>query len=181
MIQGRIFRVGLQNWKRDLVDIIKAMNETYERDFATRDKLDIIERELDLFVHKAVLLELAVWKASCLIGLRRQQDNLSDDQATLSFCSSTLEEILDSAAVGSNTDAPFSTDDYKHERHVKSGAEMILPGVLSFLENEPIDRIIEEFQSLGYATSNLRNPASIVGSTENNPTASTTTAAQLFP
>jgi hypothetical protein len=58
---------------------------------------------------------------------------------------------------------------------------MILPGVLSFLENEPIDRIIEEFQSLGYATSSIRNPASIVGSTENNPTASTTTAAQLFP
>ena len=181
MIQGRIFRVGLQNWKHDLVDIIKAMNDTYERDFSTRDKLDIIEKELDLFVHKAVLLELAVWKASCLIG-SRDDNNLSDDQANLSFCSSTLKEILDCAALKSSTDVPFSADDYKHERHVKSGAEMILPGVFSFLENEPIDRTIEEFQSLGYATTNNNPPNSTnTEPTDNNSAASTATPPRLFP
>jgi hypothetical protein len=176
MIQGRIFRVGLQNWKRDLADMIKAMNETYEREFATRDKLDIIEKELGLFVHKTVLLELAVWKASCFVGIQRPQQSDDPNPSGLSFSTSTLQEMLDYASAQAR-DVTFSVGNYKHERHVKSGAEIILPGVLSFLENEPIDRIIKEFQSLGYATNNI--PSSPL--TDDPPATEATTLSRLFP
>jgi hypothetical protein len=36
------------------------------------------------------------------------------------------------------------SEDYKRERRIKSGAEMIIPGVLSFLEDEPIAALLEQ-------------------------------------
>mmetsp|Transcript_37868 Transcript_37868/g.77249 ORF Transcript_37868/g.77249 Transcript_37868/m.77249 type:complete len:404 (-) Transcript_37868:50-1261(-) len=126
MVTGRIQRVGLDLWKRDLRSMLRSM-ETYERDFMTREKLDVIGEALREFMERAFLLELAVWKASCLglgLGLGcvgREFDSME-----------ALKEL---------------GQDYKRERRIKSGAEVIIPGVLSFLEDEPICYIVDEIRT----------------------------------
>jgi hypothetical protein len=67
----------------------------------------------------------------------------------------SMEEILVVAARRggdqSNQDE-FSAQQFKKERRVKSGAEIIIPGVLAFLEDEPVAKILAEFEKLGYIT-----------------------------
>jgi hypothetical protein len=151
MIYGRIQRVGLDNWKREFRTMVACMENTYERDFTTRDKLDMIADEIQLFMQRAVILELAIWKSSCLLALAssmRLGGALKGDITTIS-----LKKIVEQAAaisVGDESREEISSDAFKKERRVNSGAEIIIPGVLSFLENEPIVQILEKFDKGGY-------------------------------
>ncbi|KAG7344536.1 ankyrin repeat domain protein [Nitzschia inconspicua] len=145
MIVGRIHRVGLDKWKGELRTMLACMKNSYERDFATSDKLDMIADEIQLFMLRAIVFELAIWKASCLLGVASAMQNQKLDITTIS-----MKEILELAQGVANNSASFSQDTFKKERHVNSGAEIIIPGVLSFLEDEPVARILDDFQTAGY-------------------------------
>jgi hypothetical protein len=148
MICGRIQRVGLDKWKGEFRTMLACMKNTYERDFSTRDKLDMIADEIQRLVHRAVLLELAVWKSSCVLGARSflKQHDASID-ASISM---PIKEIVKAAKNMAEDPSRFSEVAFTKERHVKSGAEAIIPGVLSFLEDEPIEKVLDEFENAGY-------------------------------
>lgn len=145
MIVGRIHRVGLDNWKGEFRTMLDYMKGTYERDFGTRDKLDMIGEEILLFIQRATVFELAIWKASCLLGVASGLNG-----RRLDITSFSMKELLDLAQGMAEDASEFSSDGFKKERHVNSGAEIIIPGVLSFLEDEPIVRVLEEFEAAGY-------------------------------
>jgi Ankyrin repeats (3 copies) len=145
MVGGRIHRVGLDNWKGEFRTMLACMINTYERDFATRDKLDMIADEIRLFVQRANMLELAIWKASCLLGVASLLENQKLDITAVS-----MKEILEMAQSMSDDADAFSAKAFKKERHVHSGAEIIIPGVLSFLEDEPVVKILDDFEKAGY-------------------------------
>mmetsp|Transcript_24166 Transcript_24166/g.35816 ORF Transcript_24166/g.35816 Transcript_24166/m.35816 type:complete len:383 (-) Transcript_24166:2437-3585(-) len=65
MLVGRMERVGLELWKRDINSLMKKM-KTHERDFTTRDKLDMIVDSLQQMLERVYVLELFVWKSTCL-------------------------------------------------------------------------------------------------------------------
>jgi hypothetical protein len=76
MIKGRILNVGLDIWKYQIKSIMihsmnmnSTKNGVYERDFMTRDKLDIICTQFELLYEICIVLELIVWKISCFVGL----------------------------------------------------------------------------------------------------------------
>ena len=116
MICQRIQRVGLENWKHTLQKFRKSM-ATHERDFNTREKLDIIEMALNEMEERAFVLELVIWKSSCISALHEHDSDASVNMRDI-CCQ------------------------YKRERRIKSGAEVIIPGVLPFLENEPIQKLV---------------------------------------
>mmetsp|Transcript_26243 Transcript_26243/g.39726 ORF Transcript_26243/g.39726 Transcript_26243/m.39726 type:complete len:388 (-) Transcript_26243:2348-3511(-) len=64
MIAGRMERVGLELWKRDILRFIRKM-AIHERDFTTRDKLDMIVDTFKQMLEKLYVLELVLWKATC--------------------------------------------------------------------------------------------------------------------
>jgi hypothetical protein len=61
-----------------------------------------------------------------------------------------MKEIVKAAKNMAEDPSRFSEVAFTKERHVKSGAEAIIPGVLSFLEDEPIEKILDEFENAGY-------------------------------
>ena len=137
--RNSILAIGLDAWKRQwLGEMIPAMDGTnlYERDFTTRDKLDVICTEVRAFWEACVSLELVVWKMSCLSGIREAQE--TKDQQQQGCCNTKLLE-----------DGGF-----KQNRRIVSGVEIIVPNVLSFLEDEPVERILEQFRSYGYLGKN---------------------------
>jgi ankyrin repeat protein len=137
--RNSILAIGLDAWKRQwLREMIPAMDGTnlYERDFTTRDKLDVICTEARAFWEACVSLELVVWKMSCLSGIREAQE--TNDQQQEEYCNTKLME-----------DGGF-----KRNRRIVSGVESIVPNVLSFLEDEPVERILEQFHSYGYLGKN---------------------------
>ncbi len=124
MIHGRIERVGLVNWKHDMNTFLEGLSVD-ERNFDASEKLEITCDALRTLLERAILVELAVWKVSCF-----SHDDLPfDGLGTEGLCMTNL------------------SDDYKRERRIKSGAESIIPGVLSFLEDEPIAYLLEQ---MGY-------------------------------
>lgn len=127
MICRRIELKGLLLWKADIKSFIKSMN-VHERDVDVRYKLDEIEKVLEAFMERATLLELSIWKASCL--------GFSDD----GFHS--MQEIIDLG----DTLHDFDPDEYKRDAHIKSGAEIIIPRVMSFLEDEPVSAILQQIK-----------------------------------
>jgi hypothetical protein len=167
MIIGRILNVGLDIWKYQIKSImIHSMNSTnlYERDFMTRDKLDIICTQFELLYEKCIVLELVVWKISCFVGLielmnmnnsannnnnHNSNNDASSKSASIltsssSSSSSSLNNIITETAVVPVVSA------YKTNRRIVSGSEIIVPNILSFLEGEPIINIVQTFQSYGY-------------------------------
>uniref|UniRef100_A0A7S4JIB8 Uncharacterized protein n=1 Tax=Odontella aurita TaxID=265563 RepID=A0A7S4JIB8_9STRA len=124
MFCHRVQRVGLDLWKRDL-DLLLDSLTTYERDMVARDKLDAISEEIKALEERAFLLELVTWKASCL---------------PFSGCFESMADIAELAA----KDASFDHRGYKDEKRVKCGAEVIVPGVLSFLEDERVIELVNE-------------------------------------
>jgi len=129
MICHRMDLKGLELWKRDIYSILKSI-KTHERDFNARDKLDTIGRALEDFMERAFLLELAIWRASCL--------GFNNDDASFE----SMQEIDD---LGETLQA-FDPDEYKRQAHIKSGAEIIIPGVIGFLEDEPVTKILREIE-----------------------------------
>ena len=116
MICNRMENKGLENWKRMMADFLKSM-ETYERDFTTRDKLDMVAEALKELRERVILLELAIWRESCLAYHKE--------------CKALFEV------------AP----DLKKECRIKSGAQVIIHDVLPFLEDEPIVKLVNEFKN----------------------------------
>ena len=122
MYVSRLERLGLELWKRDMQSFQTQMAEP-ERDFLTRDNLDFVMAKTQELLDKAHVLELAVWKASCLGFSKKQYSSMEDVQSSLQDGST----------------------DYKMECRIKSGAEVIVRGVLPFVEEETVMEIIREF------------------------------------
>lgn len=125
MIHGRMERVGLLNWKHDMHTFLERLSVP-ERDFDASDKLEMTCEALKTLLERAILLELAIWKASCCVH------HGEDDEVGLRSMEMSVKGL---------------SDEFKRERRIKSGAEMIIPGVLSFLEDEPIMMLLKQ---MGY-------------------------------
>lgn len=128
MLCDRMESKGLDLWKADMKSLLTSM-ETHERDFTTRDKLDMICETMKEFMERVFTLELAVWRASCL-------------QFDERFAS--MQEVLDHEA--SIVSGPFDAHDYKVDRRIRSGADIIVRDVIPFLENEPVEELIQKFR-----------------------------------
>ena len=129
MICTRMERKGLDLWKKEMKSMLTSM-ETHERNFTTRDKLDMISDAMQNFNERVITLELAVWRASCLQFDTRFQ---------------SMEDVLEYES--SRATGEFDTHVYKVDRRIKSGADIIVRDVMSFLENEPVDEVIDQFKN----------------------------------
>ncbi|OEU11466.1 hypothetical protein FRACYDRAFT_270753 [Fragilariopsis cylindrus CCMP1102] len=167
MLVGRILNVGLDIWKYQMKAImIHSMTSTtvYERDFMTRDKLDIICTQFELLYEKCIVLELVVWKISCVIGIielmtinnNSANDDNNNHDSNNDVSSKSASILTSSSSSLSLNDIITETDvvpvvyAYKTNRRIVSGSEIIVPNILSFLEGEPIINIVQTFQSYGY-------------------------------
>ena len=130
MFVGRMERLGLDLWKRDMDQLVESMS-THERDFMTREKLNVIIEAIHEMVERIVLLELAVWREACLTV---QDGHRVESMAALA------EHLGDNHG---------SVAEYKQERRIKSGAECIARSVLSFLEGAPLAKYKKEFPESG--------------------------------
>ena len=128
MICGRMELRGLDLWKIDLKNVLEGLS-THERDFMTRDKLDMVMECIRYFMERVFVLELAVWRASCL----EFGDYLSMEQV--------LEE-LSLASISEGTE--FDVGVYKADRRIKSGADVIVRDVIPFLEYEAVDDLMSK-------------------------------------
>lgn len=131
MLCNRMENKGLDLWKTNMMYLLKSM-ETHERNFTTRDKLDMICEEIREFMERVFTLELAVWRASCL----QFDTRFSSVQGVLDHESS----IVAAAA------APFDAHEYKVDRRIRSGADIIVRDVIPFLEDEPVQDLIQKFR-----------------------------------
>jgi len=122
MLYGRAHRVGWELWKRDMRQFLKSLS-VHERDFNASDKNEMTREVLRDFMERAFALELAIWKTS----MERRGCFLNENNRD-------------------TKDNSFSEEE-RHESRVMSGADIILPTVLSFLEDEPIVALFEKFQS----------------------------------
>jgi ankyrin repeat protein len=116
-ICDRIEQLGLAQWKIDVKELINAMTED---DSNMETVKEIYERlsKYEEMEHTISLLGLAVWRTSCL------------HWGDIKFKS--MQQMEDLRA----TDGAFDPAEYKRERRIKSGAGVIIRGVLPFL---PVD------------------------------------------
>lgn len=126
MLCGRMELRGLDLWKRDMKHILQLL-QTHERDFTTRDKLDIVMDIIRNFMERVFMLEVAVWRASCL------QYNTQYE---------SVEEIMEYLSVTEEFDGPA----YKADRRIKSGADVIVRDVFPFLEREAVDELMSKLR-----------------------------------
>lgn len=61
MFVGRMEYRGVELWKKDIQRVLKSMIETHERDFVTRDKLDMVCDSIRSFMDRACMLELVIY------------------------------------------------------------------------------------------------------------------------
>ena len=134
----------MENWKHQVhVDVVGQINAVHERDFATRDKLEMTCEALHGLWEESILLELAVWKASCCRYVReweQRQHQRRNDEKNDTKAVSPVHSMQDSLM-----DLDL-TDVVKHECRVQSGAEMIIPGVIGFLEDEPVSHLLKDIR-----------------------------------
>ena len=128
MLCGRMLCKGLDLWKVDMRSLLKSMH-THERDFTTRDKLDMICEGIRKFMDRVFSLELAVWRASCL-------------QFDTTYTS--MQQVLDHESSMATT--AFDPHTYKADRRIKSGADIIVSHVIPFLEDEPVEDLTRKFR-----------------------------------
>ncbi len=116
-ICDRIEQLGLAQWIIGVEELINAMTE---EDSKTKKVRKIYARlsEYEEMERTISLLALAVWRTSCL------------KWGDIKFKS--MQEMEDLRA----TDETFDPVEYKRERRIKSGADVIIRGVLPFL---PVD------------------------------------------
>jgi ankyrin repeat protein len=131
MFCNRIESVGLELWKQTMNQLLDSLNKSYERDSITRDGLDSICVEIKELMHRSFLLELAIWKASCLRSL---------DGGRVTF--QCLQDIDD----WEKTDKNFDACQYRQEMLHLSGADQIIPHVLPFVDDEAIIKLMEELK-----------------------------------
>jgi ankyrin repeat protein len=61
MFVGRMEYRGVELWKKDIQRIIKSITETHERDFVTRDKLDMVCDSIGSFMDRTCMLEWVIY------------------------------------------------------------------------------------------------------------------------
>lgn len=136
MFRHRIERIGLENWKQTMYQLLSSLTKSYERDFVTRERLDAICVEVRALLHRVFLLELVLWKASCLRGMK---ENGSSFTPCASNC---LEQTIQEW--GAHTNQSYDTCQYMQEMLHLSGADQIIPHVLPFLEGEAVEKLMIE-------------------------------------
>jgi hypothetical protein len=116
-IGNRIEQLGLEQWRIGVEELINALTAD---DSKAKKVQEIYERlsKYEEMEHALSLLALAVWRTSCL------------HWGGITFKS--MQEIEDLQA----TDDAFHPAEYKRERRIRSGADVIIRGVLPFL---PVD------------------------------------------
>eukprot|EP00804_Cyclotella_cryptica_P018791 CCRYP_021184-RA/>CCRYP_021184-RA protein AED:0.04 eAED:0.04 QI:227/1/1/1/1/1/3/950/373 len=130
MLCGRMELRGLDLWKADMKHVLELL-QTHERDFTTRDKLDIVQDVIRNFIERIFNLELAVWRASCL-----------QFSAEFSSIHCFIEHL--SSLELSDTKDTFDASVYKADRRIKSGADVIVRDVMPYLEFEPVNELISK-------------------------------------
>ena len=130
MFVGRLERSGMAQWRRDMSRMRCSMRH-HERDFMTREKLDVIIAAMEEMMERVIVIELSVWKQACL--------QISDTVRV-----STMEELEEQRNLLKNMGME-SVSDYKQQRRIKCGAECIARNVMMFLENEPLEKYRAEF------------------------------------
>ena len=166
MVVGRSTSRSWARWKYDLsTTILTALTTVYERDFTTRDKLEIIATEFRRLYDIGLVLELLVWKLSCLVGLRDQTTSTSmthheEDEHVPRPLDDLIRSILTTRTtspplMASATTTTTTTHQFKQNRRIVSHAEMIVPHIISFIEEEPIRCILEKFNAYGYIPGGL--------------------------
>ena len=129
MIVHRMTLRGLEQWKTDMNQILQSLQSVHERDFTTRDKLDMVCDTLRDFMERVHALELAVWRTSCLqFGQYK-----------------TMKEAIENES--RHASGPFETLGYKRARRIQSGTEIIVRDVIPFLEDDPIDELLSVLAS----------------------------------
>ena len=131
MLCGRMTNKGLELWKQDISRLMNSMH-THERDFTTRDKLDMICETIVEFREKVFALELAVWRVSCL----QFDTRFSSMKDVLDYESSSAEE----------SGSTFNPKAYKSECRIRSGADTIVRDVIPFLEQDPIEELMQKLR-----------------------------------
>lgn len=128
MVCGRMELKGLDLWKSDMKHLLLLM-ETHERDFTTRDKLNIVMDIIRNFMERVYVLELAVWRASCL--------QFNEEY-------SCMQDVIENLSTVATVDGgvSFDVNAYKIDRRIKSGADIIVRDVMPFLEYEAVDELI---------------------------------------
>ncbi|KAL3933575.1 MAG: hypothetical protein SGBAC_010333 [Bacillariaceae sp.] len=138
MFCQRIERIGLENWKQTMYQLLNSLTKSYERDFVTRERLDSICVEIRLLLHRVLLLELVVWKASCLRGMKEN----GDDDTPSSTSSRCLQQTIEEWVAKNNKSC--DPCQFKQELLHLGGADQIIPHVLPFVEDEAIVELMTE-------------------------------------
>ena len=128
MFHNRMESRGLDLWKDDMKRVLKSVS-THERDFATRDKLDMLSEAVQNFMERAFALELVVWSAS-ISGF--------NDGVPIS-----MENAISSTPAGGNVTS-FDMGAYRVDRRIKCGSDVIVRDVIPFLESDPVDETIRK-------------------------------------
>ena len=132
MLCGRMELRGFDLWKADMKSVLELMS-THERDFTTRDKLDMVMETIRNFMERVFVLELAVWRASCL-QFRTEYSSIQQ-----------IIEHMSSNSLSGDTEL-FDVHVYKADRRIKSGADVIVRDVIPFLEYEAVDELVLKLQ-----------------------------------
>jgi ankyrin repeat protein len=115
-ICDRMEHLGLDKWRMDVAGLIDSMT----KEDSKRVKVQEIFERLSKYeeMERISLLELAVWRESCLNG-----DGISKFDS--------MQAVEDLGVADRET---FDPVEYKRERRIKSGVDAIICGVLPFLK-----------------------------------------------
>ena len=138
MLCGRMERKGINLWKIEMKSLLKSMTETtHERSFTTRDKLDMVCESIQQFMERVFVLELAVWRASCL----KFDARFGSMEEVLEHESQLL--LLENDG---GDDLVLDVHGYKVDRRIMSGADVVIHHVIPFLEDEPVEDLMQQFR-----------------------------------
>jgi hypothetical protein len=102
----------------------------------------------ELLLERAVLLELTIWKAAAC-RCRHTLSPCHDPRRPITHRMNHGEEILHTpteAAMTMMRMRDIDDDQWKHQVRITSGAEIIIPSVISFLEDEAVNRLLTQLQ-----------------------------------
>jgi len=137
MLQGRLERIGLQNWRKVLLEKMIQPLEDGMKAEGNADTAFLLEetcKALNGFLEVTFLLELAVWKSRCKIELDEMLR--LEKQRPPSSLRTSDDVISDTPSLSSLSRLQ------KRNCRITSGADVIVPGVISFLEDEPITALL---------------------------------------
>jgi Ankyrin repeats (3 copies) len=146
MLHGRVERIGLLQWKNEVIHKMIRPLEQASREEGDADTAFFLEescKALNTLLQKAFLLELVVWKARCVGEYERCVQELKDEHDVVS---ASVEAVLGMTATPIKETfniMSILSDHQKRGCRITSGADVIVPAVVSFLENEPVITLLE--------------------------------------